>query len=61
MPAASLQITAFKHSQLANLIAAGDASFPKNAYFPGKLPVAVATAAELSALGAGWTLYPVAE
>lgn len=54
-------MTSNTHAQVAAQIKAADPTFPKDVYSPGKQVQTVATAAELSALGAGWFTYRVSE
>lgn len=54
-------MTSNTHAQLVNQIKAADPTYPKDVYAPGKMVQTVATAAELTALGPGWTTYRVSE
>lgn len=51
----------FRHSQLAAVLAAADATFPQYRFAVNKPIKVVYTQAESDALDATWTNYPVAE
>lgn len=52
---------AFKHSQLAAVLAAADATYPQYRFSPGQPIKVVYTAAESALLDSTWTNYPVPE
>jgi hypothetical protein len=61
LPVAFVTGPAFKHSQLAAVIAAADATYPQYRFSPGQEVKVVYTAAESAALDSTWTNYPVSE
>jgi hypothetical protein len=47
-------MTAYTQPQHSVVLKAADSSYPRVMYSPGKVPVTVTSAAELSALGTSW-------